>query len=136
MSRAVDVTLVGEQAIERILERRASDSMLGADSTSCWGLSIRQRHQHYPLNSAKSVPHGLMSVVCLLEGEIKRDAERILSLRSAVEHVVEMVREQDGALRVAARKRQHLVNGGTRLQPIALDQGLDVSGRLSNWQMR
>ncbi len=132
----MDVTLVGEQAVERILECRASNSMLGADSTSRRRLSVRQRHQNHPLNSANSVPYGLMSVVCLLEGEVERDAERILSPRDAVEHVVEMVREQDGALRVATRERKHLVNGATRVQPVGLDQGLDVSSRLGHRQMR
>ncbi len=64
---ASNVTLVGDQAIECVLERGARNPMFLGDSAAGWRLSVGQRQQDDPLGAPETVPDGLMGIAGLAE---------------------------------------------------------------------
>ena len=133
---AREVALVGDQPLERVLERRARYAMLGRHPAPGRILPVGERHQHDPLDPGEAVPHGLMGVPRL--GQRKVDGRRrgVLGRAGRVEHVVKVVGKQDGALRVPAGEHEQLVNGAVGVKAGGGEQGLHVARGLVAGQHR
>lgn len=62
LATTLDVALVREQAIERVLQSRACDPVLCGEPASGRCPPVRQRHQNHALDAPKAVPGDLMGI--------------------------------------------------------------------------
>jgi hypothetical protein len=132
----VNVALIAEQPFEGILKRRARHSMLCGKPAACRSLSIGERDENDPLCPPEPIPDGLVRVACLAQRQVDRGEKWVPSIRPCVEEVVEVVRKEDGSLRMTSSERKQLVHRFAGIEAVRGQKRFDVIGGLIDWQRR
>jgi hypothetical protein len=93
--------------------------MFVGDPAAGWRLAVGERQQHDPLDSAEAIPDSLVGVAGFGEREVDGGCCDVLGLAGLVEQVVNVVGEQDRALRVSAGEREQLVDRTACIQTVS-----------------
>ena len=119
---ALHVTTIGEQPVERLLKSRARHPMLACHDSPRGSLAVADGEQHQPLVPIEAVPQCLVGIAGLFERQLDRRRRGVVWTVRAIEQVVEVMREQDGALWVPACEDEQFIHRTGRVQVVGKQQ--------------
>jgi hypothetical protein len=128
--------LVGDQAVERSLERRAGYTVIVSDADAGGRLPVREAQKHQPLGASEAVPDGLVGVLALRQRAVEGSSSGIVQLPAGVEQLEEVMSEQHRALGVPTCEHQEPFDGVTRLEAFGTQEPLYVGCSLARRKLR